>query len=67
MSPTDNAREFSDRANEHHLKISIVDAEDIGGFGAVVDAAYSTIREFDTTGFEPAAIFVPTQSKRELE
>jgi len=38
------------------------DAAEIGGFAEAVAAAISTIREIDTTGFEAAAIFVPTPS-----
>ncbi len=38
------------------------DAAEIGGFAEAVAAAISTIRGIDTTGFEAAAIFVPTPS-----
>ena len=65
MTSTDTPEEFSERAGEHELEISTKDAADIGGFGVIVAAAYSTIREIDTTGFEPAEIFVPTPSQRE--
>jgi hypothetical protein len=67
MPPASTPEQFSDRANEHGLVISSEDAADIGGFGSIVDAAYATIREIDTSGFEPAAIFVPTPSKREID
>ena len=62
MTPTDDARQFADQAEENRLHISVDDAAALDGFTAAVDAAYSTIREIDTAGFEPAAIFVPTPS-----
>ena len=65
MTSSEDTKEFVRRASENGLHISADHASEIGGFGAVVDAAYVTIREIDTTGFEPAAIFVPTPSKRE--
>jgi hypothetical protein len=67
MSSTDQHEEFVERAHENRLKISRSHAEEIGSFSESVTAAYSTIREIDTTGFEPAAIFVPTPSERESE
>ena len=60
-------QKFVDRAKENRLEISLDDAEDLGEFLASVDTTYAAIREIDTTGFEPAAIFVPTASKREID
>lgn len=64
MNPFDDPQHFSDRAQELQLEISSEDARNIGGVGADVARTYAAIREIDTTGFEPAAIFVPTPSKR---
>ncbi|MBT3994489.1 MAG: hypothetical protein HOF01_01710 [Chloroflexi bacterium] len=64
MKPSDNPQHFSDRAQEHQLVISAEDAANIGEVGASVASTYAAIRQIDTTGFEPAAIFVPTPSKR---
>ena len=62
MKPTTGARHFAGQARENRLHISVDDAAALGSFAAAVDAAYSTIREIDATGFEPAAILVPTPS-----
>ncbi len=62
MTPTNDAQQFADRADENRLQISADDATVIDGLGAVMEEAYLTIREIDTAGFEPAAIFVPTAS-----
>jgi len=64
MNPSDNPQHFYDRAQEHQLVISTEDAANIGEVGSSVTSTYAAIREIDTTGFEPAAIFVPTPSKR---
>ena len=64
MNPFDDPQHFSDRAQEHQLEISAEDARNIGSVGADVARTYAAIRQIDTTGFEPAAIFVPTPSKR---
>jgi hypothetical protein len=65
MSEPSDPQKFVDRAKENNLVISLTDAEDLGEFSAAVDSTYAAIREIDTTGFEPDAIFVPTPSKRE--
>ena len=62
MATSNDAHQFDERAQENRLHISTSDADEIGGFAEAVAAAISTIREIDTTGFEPAAIFVPTPS-----
>lgn len=67
MTPLDNPQEFVDRAKENRLEISVADAADLGVFAENVASTYEAIREIDTTGFEPAAIFVPAPSKREVE
>lgn len=64
MNPSDNLQHFYDHAQEHLLVISTEDAANIGEVGSSVTSTYAAIREIDTTGFEPAAIFVPTPSKR---
>ena len=64
MNPLDDPHHFSDRAQEHQLEISEEGARNIGSVGADVARTYAAIRQIDTTGFEPAAIFVPTPSKR---
>jgi hypothetical protein len=68
-SPTESTdpQKFVDRAKENRLEISLADAEALIGFSPDVDRTYAAIREIDTTGFEPAAIFVPTPSKREVD
>ena len=60
-----NAEKFVERARENRLEISIEHAEETGVMMPDTEAGYAAIREIDTTGFEPAAIFVPTPSKRE--
>ena len=60
-------QKFVDRAKENRLEISLTDAEDLGEFRTSVDSTYAAIREIETSGFEPAAIFVPTASKREVD
>ncbi len=67
MSETYDPQKFVDRAKENSLEISLADAEDLGEFSTAVDGTYAAISEIDTTGFEPAAIFVPTPSKREAD
>jgi len=67
MTPSLDPQEFSERAQETGLEISVEDATELGSFSEAVEATYAAIREIDTTGFEPAAIFVPTPSKRESE
>ena len=62
MATSNDAQQFDERAQENRLHISKSDAAEIGGFAEAVAAAISTIREIDTTGFEAAAIFVPTPS-----
>ena len=62
MATSNDAQQFDERAQENRLHISVSDATEIGGFAEAVAAAISTIREIDTTGFEAAAIFVPTPS-----
>jgi len=62
MATSNDAQQFDERAQENRLHISTSDAAEIGGFAEAVAAAISTIRGIDTTGFEAAAIFVPTPS-----
>ncbi|MDG0867392.1 hypothetical protein [Candidatus Lucifugimonas marina] len=65
MPIPNNPQEFVDRAKENNLSITAEDAAGLGVFADNVSSTYEAIREIDTTGFEPAAIFVPTPSKRE--
>jgi hypothetical protein len=67
MSQENKPQEFRERARKNRLEISVSDADHVELLLADVAAAYSTIREIDTAGFEPAAIFVPTPSKRESD
>lgn len=67
MTPSNDPGQFAERAHENRLQISVDDAAALEGFRAAVEAAISTVREIDTAGFEPAAIFVPTGSKRESD
>jgi hypothetical protein len=62
MTSTSDAQQFAELAGENLLHISAEHAAEIESFGSAVKAAYSTIRNINTTGFEPAAIFVPTPS-----
>jgi uncharacterized membrane protein len=64
-SPENSVRKFIERARENRLEISIEHAEEVDVMLSDTEAGYAAIREIDTTGFEPAAIFVPTPSKRE--
>ena len=65
MPPENNTQKFVERARENRLEISIEHAEAVDVMMPDTEAGYAAIREIDTTGFEPAAIFVPTASKRE--
>jgi|TARA_B100001971_G_C18180642_1_gene532561 hypothetical protein len=67
MTRQNKAKKFSEQAEKNRLKISVKDAEEIGGYGTVVTAAYSVIRKRDASDFEPAAVFVPTPSHKEFE
>ena len=67
MPSTSNSQQFSEQARDNRLVISAQDAEIVAGMMADTEDIYATIREIDTTGFEPAAVFVPTPSKRESE
>ncbi|MBT4126097.1 MAG: hypothetical protein HOJ22_09545 [Chloroflexi bacterium] len=67
MPTTNDPQHFVDQAKQNGLVISVTDAEDLDGFLPAVDGAYAAIREIDTAGFEPAAIFVPTPSKKEAD
>lgn len=67
MNRANDALNFAEQAGENQLRISAADAEEINLFGQAARAAYSTIRGIDTTGFEPAAIFVPTDSSRDSD
>ena len=62
MATSNDAQQFDERAQENRLHISMSAAAEIGGCAEAGAAAISTIREIDTTGFEAAAIFVPTPS-----
>ncbi len=62
MTPANDAQHFAGQARENRLQISPVHAAEVVAFGAVLEAAYLTIREIDTAGFEPAAVFVPAAS-----
>ena len=66
MEPAFDPLKFAERAREDRLEISTGHASEVVGLEAV-KAAYSIIRDIDTTGFEPAAIFVPTVSGRDSE
>ncbi len=65
LAPSDSPQDFVDRAAEKGLEISLADAEAIGSVASDVAGTYAVIRDIDTNGFEPAAIFVPTPSERE--
>jgi len=65
MPTPDNQSEFAARAKENNLVVSEEHAGELGVFDDNVRSTYAAIREIDTTGFEPVAIFVPTPSKRE--
>ncbi len=41
--------------------------DEINAFKKDVEQTYSVIRSIDTTGFEPASIFMPTPSRRESQ
>ena len=64
MEPSRDPKLFVERALENRLRISPEQAVEAESFEQMFKAAYSTIREIDTDGFEPAAIFVPTPSRR---
>jgi hypothetical protein len=59
MTPANDAQHFAGLARENRLQISPGHAAEVVVFGAVLEAAYLTIREIGTVGFEPAALFVP--------
>ena len=64
MEPTTDLQKFVERARENRLTISFEHAVDAVESEKLFTAAYRTIRGIDASGFEPAAIFVPTKSSR---
>lgn len=65
MPAKNNPSQFREQAQENRLEISFEDAERVAELMGDVEASYAVIRDIDTTGFEPTAVFVPTPSKRE--
>tara|TARA_B100001245_G_C22494600_1_gene251037 strand:- start:115 stop:312 length:198 start_codon:yes stop_codon:yes gene_type:complete len=64
LPPTNKCQQFSNEAREHDLTIS-VDDEEAHMQKKDVAQIYLVIQSIDTTGFEPASIFLPTPSRRE--
>ena len=67
MPPTNKQQQFSNEAREHDLTISVDDDEKVHMLRKEVDQVYLVIQSIDTTGFESAAIFLPTPSRRESQ
>jgi hypothetical protein len=65
--PPTNKQQFSDESREHGLTISVDDAEEMHIFKKEVAEVYLVISSIDTTGFEPASIFMPIPSHRESQ
>jgi len=60
-------QQFSNEATRHDLSDSVNHIDEINDFKKDVEQTYSVIRSIDTTGFEPASIFLPTPSRRESQ
>jgi hypothetical protein len=67
LPPTNKQQQFSNEAREHDLTISVDEDEEVHILKKEVAQVYLVIRSIDTTGFEPASIFVPTPSRRESQ
>jgi len=67
LPPTNKQQQFSNEAREHDLTISVDDDEEAHMLKKEVDQIYLVLRSIDTTGFEPASIFLPTPSRRESQ
>jgi len=66
LPPTNKRQQFSNEAREHDLTIS-VDDEEAHMQKKDVAKIYLVLQSIDTTGFEPASIFLPTPSRRESQ
>ena len=64
MSPENSPEEISFEIGNKRFQFPADETEVILDLTSAAEAAYAKIREIDTTGIEPAAIFVPTPSKR---
>ncbi|MEC9292795.1 MAG: hypothetical protein VYC65_00750 [Chloroflexota bacterium] len=67
MPSTNKQQQFSNEATRHDLTDSIDDVDEMHAFKKEVENTYAVIRSIDTTGFEPASIFMPTPSHRESQ
>ena len=64
--PTENSPdEITTRIDGHDINFPPGEMGELLNQTRRVKESYAKIREIDTTGFEPAAIFVPTPSKQE--
>jgi hypothetical protein len=64
--PTENSPDEIDiRIDGHEIKFPTGEIDELLNQTRRVKENYAKIRGIDTTGFEPAAIFVPTPSKQE--
>ena len=67
MPPKKKQQQFSNEVTTHDLPDSVDDVGEMHALKKEVEQIYSVIRSIDTTGFEPASIFIPTLSRRESQ
>jgi len=64
LPPKNKQQQSSSEITKQDLPNSVEDIDEIHTYQKEVQQTYSLIREIDTTGFEPASIFMPTVSLR---
>ena len=67
MPAKNKQQQLSNEITKEDLPNSVEDIDEIHAFKKEVQQTYSVIRAIDTTGFEPASIFMPTASLRESQ
>ena len=67
MPPNKKKQQSSNEITKQDLPNSVEDIDELDAFKKEVQHTYSVIRAIDTTGFEPASIFMPTVSLRESQ
>ena len=67
MPPNKKKQQSSNEITKQDLPNSVEDIDELHAFKKEVAQTYAVIRAIDTTGFEPAPIFMPTVSLRESQ
>jgi len=67
LPPKNKQQQSSNEITNQGLPNSVEDIDEIHASKKEVQQTYSVICAIDTTGFEPASIFMPTVSLRESQ